>query len=137
MANKSRKRMKHEQRLYISRLEQEIRKLHRDAVKYDPITIHASFILPTMDDSARHQACFEMEVERAVRNIVTQMRRDDVIEVVKTPIFMGAHDGYRYDLKLTVLKTQSQRYRPPTLWNDCDLLQTARVPERVIKKYTE
>lgn len=110
MANKSRKRIKHEQRVYIRRLEQELYKLRRDAVKCDLITVHASFSLPVMpNEPARYRACLEMEFEQAIRNIATQLYRNDVIEVEKTPMFMGAYDGERYDLKLTVLKKQTRK----------------------------
>lgn len=102
MANKSRKRIKHEQRVRIAALERQLESLRKNEVQYEQIEVTAKCIIHPDSDPIRYNAVLEMESERAVRNMAEQLIHHGAVERVEMRVFdprWGVIRGYEFKLK--------------------------------------
>lgn len=105
MSNKSRKRIKHEQRVRIAMLERALRRANERLVTEEPITLHAKFIMRPERDPVRAEAVLKMETERAVRLMVENIIHSGALEIKETRELSLTYDLIKgYELTLRVLK---------------------------------
>ena len=108
MANKSKKRIKHEQHVYIKKLEREIKRLQAEASMYETLTLKVSRLC-TPDTLARsadyRERIAEMIFEEACREMGYQLMKSGAVEIEKTREFnVYRPPADRYDYTLRVLK---------------------------------
>lgn len=108
MRNKSRKRLLHEQRVRIAKLEQQNRILRMECVRYDPEIYEARILISPHERPDRYEGILKMESERMLYNMIEKILHSGAVEITKTHEFMydGIADCYR--LRLTVLKRRGQ-----------------------------
>ena len=106
MANKSKKRIKHEQYVYIKKLEREIKTLRANAVMYDPVVLKVSRIISSdilaHSDDYRERIA-EMVFEEACREMSEQLMKSGAVEIEKTrefDVWRPPVDRYNYTLKV-------------------------------------
>ena len=108
MANKSKKRIKHEQYVYIKKLEREIKRLKAEAAMYETLELKVSRIvsLDTLAHSADYlERISEMVFEEACREMGYQLMNSGAVEIEKTREFdVWRPPADRYNYTLRVLK---------------------------------
>lgn len=105
MSNKSRKRIKHEQRVRIAMLERKLKELRGKAAEYETITLHSKLIMRPERDPGRYNAILEMETEQAVRGMVKNLIHSKANQIDETREYSPTY-GYvkGYELTLKVFK---------------------------------
>ena len=107
MANKSKKRIKHEQHVYIKKLERELKKLRAEAMMYEVAELKFSrLITPHVRDAVRYEQILKMSYEEACRALAEQLMQSGAVELTKTRAFNPTWyaDSERHDFTLRVLK---------------------------------
>lgn len=106
MANKSKKRIKHEQHVRMMALEREVRLLRAEARMNEPVVLKVSkLITPDLRDAVSYDKILEMTYEDVARAMAEQMMKSNVIEIKETreiDFWRGRID--RYDFTLRVLR---------------------------------
>lgn len=108
MANKSKKRIKHEQHVYVAKLEREIKRLRAEASMYETLVLKVSHLVSP--DILAHSADYreriaEMTFEEACRKMGYQLMKSGAVEIEKTREFnVYRPPADRYDYTLRVLK---------------------------------
>ena len=106
MANKSKKRIKHEQHVRMMALEREVRLLRAEARMNEPVVLKVSkLITPDLRDAVYYDEILKMTYEEVARAMAEQILKSNVIEIKETREFdfwRGRID--RYDFTLRVLK---------------------------------
>ena len=106
MANKSKKRIKHEQHVYIKKLEREIKKLQKEAGAYELLVLKVSRIISpdTLARSADYlERISEMVFEEACREMGYQLMKSGAVEIEKTrefDVWRPPVDRYNYTLRV-------------------------------------
>jgi len=104
MANKSKKRIKHEQYVYIKKLEREIKTLRANAVMYDPIVLKSRHLIAPTFDRAYEEKILGYTFEKACREMADQLMKSEAVEVDKTrefsPNACGKVDCYTFTLRV-------------------------------------
>ena len=107
MANKSKKRIKHEQYVYIKKLERELKKLRAEAMMYEVAELKFSrFITPHVRDAVRYEQILKMSYEEACHAMAEQLIQIGAVELTKTRALnpTWCADSERHDFTLRVLK---------------------------------
>lgn len=106
MANKSKKRIKHEQHVRMMALEREVRLLRAEARMNEPVVLKVSRIISS--DVLAHSADYseriaEMVFEEACREMSEQLMKSGVVEIEKTreyDVWRPPADRYNYTLRV-------------------------------------
>ena len=107
MANKSKKRIKHEQHVYIAKLERELKELRAKSMIYEVVELNFSrLITPHVRDAFRYEQILERSYEEACRAMAEQLMQRGAVELTKTRVFNSTWhaDSERHDYTLRVLK---------------------------------
>lgn len=121
MRNKSKKRIKHEQRVRIAQLERQLMQMREMVEKYNFDTIESKcFIPPYARRSVHYEDILRTEYERACRGMLEKLMRSGAVEKVQTrelSVQYGWYDCYTF--RLRVLKKS----------NPADHLPKIKTPE--------
>lgn len=104
MANKSKKRIKHEQFVYVAKLEREVRRLRREARENEPLVLEVSkMITPDIRDACYYEKILEMTYEAVAREMAEKIMKSHAIEIKETREFdfwRGRIDRYIFTLRV-------------------------------------
>lgn len=104
MANKSKKRIKHEQHVYIKKLERELKYLRANAVMYDPIVLKSRHLIAPTFDRAYEEKMREYVFEKACREMADKLMKSEAVEIDITrelsPNAYGKVDCYNFTLRV-------------------------------------
>lgn len=118
MANKSKKRIKHEQYVYIKKLEREIKTLRASAVRssfasisgmYDPVVLQSKHLIAPTFDSAYEEKILGYTFEKACREMGEKLMHSGAVEIDKTREFSLNRDG-KVDCYTFTLRVLKRRY---------------------------
>lgn len=107
MANKSKKRIKHEQHVYVAKLEREIKRLRAEASMYETLVLKVSRLvspdIPLSRSADYRERIAEMVFEEACREMGYQLMKSDAVEIEKTreyDVWRPPVDRYNYTLRV-------------------------------------
>lgn len=103
MANKSRKRIKNEQRVRIAALEREIKRLRTEAGRYETITLRGKCIVTPDISFPRYDEVLKMESEKVCRDMLEKLMHSGAVERTKTYTYSpryGKIDAYEFTLNV-------------------------------------
>lgn len=110
MANKSKKRIKHEQYVYIKKLEREIKTLRANAVMYDPIVLQSRHLIAPTFDAAYEEKILGYTFEKACREMAEKLMHSGAVEIDKTREFSLNDHGGKVDCYAFTLRVLKRRY---------------------------
>lgn len=104
MANKSKKRIKHEQQVYVAKLERELKKLRSETMEYEVLELESRHLIAPTFDAAYEEKILGYTFEKACRDMAEKIMHSGAVKIDKTREFApnrcGKVDCYKFALKV-------------------------------------